>query len=222
MVQHGPAGCKAVILNRNSRRSPGSCFHLLPSSPSGAGSAPGFVPPAVVRRKTPRRSQPRCKRPCAVKGNGDLPSVAALSTAGRCHATEGARPWSLKVATADTPIARDRSASPLLAVARRSRHRARQKRQHGIDAAEIDEFAAQPEPSRSFGSTSGGGRYGSWPPDGHRQSRLLLRTSAEMSYDRLAAKSFHRSQILSRACSVSSTDHPDSSAWASLASPNAR
>ena len=33
---------------------------------------PGFVPPAVNRGKAPRCSQPRCKRPCAVKANGDF------------------------------------------------------------------------------------------------------------------------------------------------------
>ena len=33
---------------------------------------PGFVPSAVNRGKAPRCSQPRCKRPCAVKANGEF------------------------------------------------------------------------------------------------------------------------------------------------------
>ena len=39
--------------------------------PQWSGKAPpGFVPRAVNRRKAPHCSQPRCKRPCAVKANG--------------------------------------------------------------------------------------------------------------------------------------------------------
>ena len=58
---------------------------------------PGFVPLAVIRRKAPRCSQPRCKRPCAVKANGDFsvscqprPPGGVISQKARCL---GRRRW---------------------------------------------------------------------------------------------------------------------------------
>ena len=107
----------------------------------------GFVPPGIIRRKPPRCVQPRCRRSCAVKANGEW--------AGSCQPCLDRRAASCR---------RRRAALAAEGGCRRCAYRKRlegdflcarcredrdieraQKRQDALDAAAIDAFAAQPE-----------------------------------------------------------------------------
>ena len=108
---------------------------------------PGFVPPAVTRRKAPRCSQPRCKRPCAVKANGDF-AVSCQPCLDRRAASCRRRRAALVAEGGCRRCAyRKRLEGDFLCQRCRDERdvEREQKRQDAVDAAAIDEFAAQPE-----------------------------------------------------------------------------
>ena len=108
---------------------------------------PGFVPHAVMRRQPPRCVQPRCRKPAAIKDNGEYAKscVDCLSRRAR-----SCRRWR-KILVAQGGCRRCAyrkrlDGDFLCARCREDRDIERaQKRQDAIDAAAIDEFAAKPE-----------------------------------------------------------------------------
>ena len=108
---------------------------------------PGFVPSAVTREKAPRCSQPRCKRPCAVKANGEF-SVSCQPCLDRRAASCRRRRAALVAEGGCRRCAyRERLEGDFLCQRCREERdiEREQKRRDAVDAAAIDEFAAQPE-----------------------------------------------------------------------------
>ena len=108
---------------------------------------PGFVPHAVIRDKPEPCSQPRCRRPCARKPDGgwykscqpclDRRAASCRRRRAALVAEGGCRRCSYhKRLESDFLCARSREDRDI--------ERA-QKRQDALDAAVIDEFAAQPD-----------------------------------------------------------------------------
>ena len=108
---------------------------------------PGFVPPAVMRREPPRCVQPRCRKPAAVKDNGEFAKSCSGCLARRARSCKRRRAALVAEGGCRRCAYRKRLEGDFLC--RRCRderdvERA-QKRQDAIHAAAIDEFAAQPD-----------------------------------------------------------------------------
>ncbi len=108
---------------------------------------PGFVPPAVLSAKPPRCQQRRCKRPCAVKANGEWARSCQKCLDRRAASCRRRRAAKTAEGGCSRCAYRQRLAGDFLCQrCRDDRDRGRaQKRQDAIDAAAIDELAAQPE-----------------------------------------------------------------------------
>ena len=108
---------------------------------------PGFVPPAVMLREPPQCVQPRCRKPCAIKANGEWARSCQQCLDRR--ATSCRRRRSALSAEGGCSRCAYRKRLPgdfLCGRCREDRDIERaQKRQDAIDAAAIDEFAAQPD-----------------------------------------------------------------------------
>ena len=108
---------------------------------------PGFVQHTVKRQQPPRCSQRRCKRPCAVKANGDY-AVSCQSCLDRRAASCRRRRAALAAEGGCRRCAyRKRLAGDFLCQRCRDERDVEraQKRLDALDAAAIDEFAAQPD-----------------------------------------------------------------------------
>ena len=108
---------------------------------------PGFVPPAVLREVPPRCSMKRCYKPAAVKKDGTHAHACASCLARRARSCKRRRQALVAEGGCRRCAYRKRLEGDFLC--RRCRderdvERA-QKRQDAIDAAAIDEFAAQPD-----------------------------------------------------------------------------
>ena len=108
---------------------------------------PGFVPPAVLSARPPRCCQRRCKRPCAVKANGEWARSCQKCLDRRAASCRRRRAAKAAEGGCRRCAYRKRLEGDFLCQrCREDRDIERaQKRQAAIDAAAIDEFAAQPE-----------------------------------------------------------------------------
>ena len=121
-------------------------LQLLIAQWSGA-LPPGFVRPPLHAGTAPKCAMKRCRRPCAIKKNGEYAHACQpcldrrAASCRRRRAALGAEGGCRRCAY------RKRLAGDFLcARCREDRNRERaQKRQDAIDAAAIDEFAAQPD-----------------------------------------------------------------------------
>ncbi len=108
---------------------------------------PGFVPPAILSPKPPRCQQRRCKRPCAIKANGEWARSCQKCLDRRAASCRRRR--AAKTAEGGCRRCAYRKRLPgdfLCERCREDRDAERaQKRQDAIDAAAIDEFAAKPD-----------------------------------------------------------------------------
>ena len=107
----------------------------------------GFVPPAIMRRDPPQCVQPRCRKPASLKANGEYAKSCDSCRIRRAKSCKRRR--AALVAEGGCRRCAYRKRLPGDFLCRRCREdrdaeRAR-KRQDAIDAAAIDEFAAQPE-----------------------------------------------------------------------------
>ena len=108
---------------------------------------PGFVPPAVMRRKAPRCVQPRCRRPASLKSNGEYAKSCEPCRVRRAKSCKRRRKALVAQGGCRRCAYRKRLDGDFLCQRCRDERdieRAR-KRRDAIDAAAIDEFAAQPE-----------------------------------------------------------------------------
>ena len=108
---------------------------------------PGFVPPAVLSAKPPRCCQRRCKRPCAVKANGEWARSCQKCLDRRAASCRRRRAAKTAEGGCRRCAYRKRLEGDFLcARCREDRDIERaQKRRDALDAAAIDEFAAKPE-----------------------------------------------------------------------------
>ena len=108
---------------------------------------PGFVPPAVMHREPPRCIQPRCRKPAAVKDNGEFAKSCSGCLARRARSCKRRRAALVAEGGCRRCAYRKRLAGDLLCQRCRNERdiERAQKRQDAIDAAAIDKFAAQPE-----------------------------------------------------------------------------
>ncbi len=107
----------------------------------------GFVPPAVMRREPPQCAQPRCRRPASLKANGEYAKSCEPCRIRRAKSCKRRRAALVAEGGCRRCAYRKRLEGDFLcARCREDRDIQRaQKRQDAIDAAAIDEFAAQPE-----------------------------------------------------------------------------
>ena len=108
---------------------------------------PGFVPPAVLREKPPPCAQNRCNRPAARKANGEWYKSCRRCLDRRARSCRRRRKALAAEGGCRGCAYRQRLEGDFLcARCREDRDIERaQKRQDAIDAAVIDEFAAQPD-----------------------------------------------------------------------------
>ena len=108
---------------------------------------PGFVPHAVMHRDPPRCVQPRCRKPAAVKDNGEFAKSCSGCLARRARSCRRRRAALVAEGGCRRCSYRKRLAGDFLCErCREDRDIERaQKRLDAIDAAAIDEFAAKPE-----------------------------------------------------------------------------
>ena len=108
---------------------------------------PGFVPHAVIRQEAPRCVQPRCGRPASLKANGEYAKSCELCRIRRAKSCKRRRKALVAQGGCRRCAYRKRLEGDFLcARCREDRDIERaQKRQDAIDAAVIDEFAAQPD-----------------------------------------------------------------------------
>ena len=111
---------------------------------------PGFVPHAVMRRdeqKRPCCCQRRCRKPVAIKDNGEYAKSCSDCLARRARSCRRRRRALAAQGGCRRCAYRERLEGDFLCARRREDRdiERAQKRQDAIDAAAIDEFAAQPE-----------------------------------------------------------------------------
>ena len=108
---------------------------------------PGFVPPTVMRREPPRCVQPRCRKPAAVKDNGEFAKSCSGCLARRARSCKRRRAALVAEGGCRRCAYRKRLEGDFLCQRCRDERDVEraQKRQDAIDAAAIEEFAAQPE-----------------------------------------------------------------------------
>ena len=108
----------------------------------------GFVPPAIVRQPpAPECSLKRCRRPAAVKKDGTYAHACAPCLERRARSCKRRREALVAEGGCRRCAYRKRLAGDFLCQRCRDERDVEraQKRQDAIDAAAIDEFAAQPE-----------------------------------------------------------------------------
>ena len=106
----------------------------------------GFVPPAVMRRAPPQCVQPRCRRPSAIKANGEWAASCQPGFDRRAASCRRRRAALVAIGGCRRCVCRQRLEGEVLCQRCRDRDAERaQKRQDTIDAGAIDEFAARPE-----------------------------------------------------------------------------
>ena len=108
---------------------------------------PDFVPPAVMRRDPPQCAQPRCRRPCAVKANGEWAASCQPCLDRRAASCRRRRAAKTAEGGCSRCAYRKRLEGDFLCQRCRDERdiERAQKRRDAIDAAVIDEFAAKPE-----------------------------------------------------------------------------
>ena len=108
---------------------------------------PGFVPHAVIRQEPARCVQPRCKRPASLKSNGEYAKSCEPCRIRRAKSCKRRRLALVAEGGCRRCSYRKRLQGDFLcARCREDRDIERaQKRQDALDAAAIDEFAAQPD-----------------------------------------------------------------------------
>ncbi len=111
---------------------------------------PGFVPHAVVRQEPPRCVQPRCKRPASLKANGEYAKSCEPCRIRRAKSCKRRRAALVAEGGCRRCAYRKRLEGDFLCQRCRDERDVEraQKRQDAIDAAAIDEFAAQPDKAR--------------------------------------------------------------------------
>ena len=108
---------------------------------------PGFVRHAVVQLEPPRCVQPRCKRPASLKANGEYAKSCEPCRIRRAKSCKRRRAALVAEGGCRRCAYRKRLEGDFLCQRCRDERdiERAQKRQDAIDAAAIDEFAAQPE-----------------------------------------------------------------------------
>ena len=110
---------------------------------------PGFVPHTVIRREPPRWVQRRCSKPASLKANGEYAKSCERCRIRRAKSCKRRRAALVAEGGCRRRAYRKRLEGDFLcAPCREDRDMERaQKRQDALDAAAIDEFAAQPDKS---------------------------------------------------------------------------
>ncbi len=121
-------------------------LQLLIAQWSGA-LPPGFVRPPLLQKSLPECAQPRCRRPVSVKKNGELAKSCARCLARRAESCRRRRAHFVAQGGCRRCAYRKRAEGDFLCErCREDRDIERaQKRRDALDAAAIEEFAAQPE-----------------------------------------------------------------------------
>ena len=108
---------------------------------------PGFVPQAAIRQEPPQCVQPRCRRPASLKANGEYAKSCEPCRIRRAKSCKRRRAALVAEGGCRRCAYRKRLPGDFLCQRCRDERdiERAQKRQDAIDAAAIDEFAAQPE-----------------------------------------------------------------------------
>ena len=108
---------------------------------------PGFVPQAVIRQEPPQCVQPRCRRPASLKANGEYAKSCEPCRIRRAKSCKRRRTALVAEGGCRRCAYRKRLEGDFLCQRCRDERdiERAQKRQDAIDAAAIDEFAAQPD-----------------------------------------------------------------------------